>query len=70
LLLVCAAPYPIVAAVAGVAHILGRVLYAVGYARGAQSRLWGAGLIYPSLLTLIVLDILTAVNLFKGTLPY
>jgi len=70
LMLVCAAPFPIVAAVAGVVHIIGRVLYAVGYSRGAQSRMWGAVCIYPSLLTLLVLDILTAVYLFKGTQPY
>ena len=70
LMLVCAAPFPAIAAAAGVLHVAGRVLYAAGYSRNVKSRMWGAALIYPSLFVLLGLDIAAAIFLFRGTQPY
>ena len=68
--LVGAWPFPIIAAGALVLHLLGRILYLVGYSRNPASRMWGAALIYPSLLTLLALDIASAVYAFRGTMPF
>ena len=68
--LVGAWPFPIIAAGALVLHLFGRILYMVGYSRNPASRMWGAALIYPSLLTLLALDIASAVYAFRETLPF
>jgi glutathione S-transferase len=68
--LVGAWPFPIIAAAAAILHIIGRFLYMIGYSRNPASRIWGAALIYPSLLTLFALDIASAVFAFRGTAPY
>ena len=68
--LVGAWPFPIIAAVAAAVHLAGRALYLSGYARAPDKRVWGAALIYPSLLTLLGLDIAAAVFAIQGRAPF
>jgi glutathione S-transferase len=69
-LLLVAWPFPLIAGIAGVAYVAGRALYMFGYMQGTGSRIYGAVLIYPALLTLLGCAITTMVHVVQGTAPY
>jgi uncharacterized membrane protein YecN with MAPEG domain len=59
--------YPVVSASFGLAMIIGRFVYSIGYtARGAPGRLIGVILIDIALLATLVLSIMTCVKLIMG----
>ena len=69
-LLLCAWPYPLYAGIAGLAYVIGRAVYMFGYMRDTKSRMYGAVLIYPGLLTLLGLTGMTVYNVVNGVGPY
>ena len=64
--------FPIPAGFAVLSWTVGRIFYATGYAVTPEKRnnLIAALLTYPALLTLVGLNLATAIFLFQGTLPY
>jgi glutathione S-transferase len=64
--------FPIPTGFAVLSWTFGRIFYASGYAVAPEKRnnLIAALLTYPALLTLVGLNLATAIFLFQGTLPY
>jgi uncharacterized membrane protein YecN with MAPEG domain len=59
--------YPIVSASFGLAMIIGRIIYSIGYtAKGAPGRLVGVALIDIALVATLVLSIMTCVKMILG----
>lgn len=56
-LLFIARSFPLIAGIAGLLYVAGRALYMYGYTQSVGSRVYGAFLIYPALLTLLGLGI-------------
>ena len=69
LLLVNWLTFPSYAAGCGAIWVAGRVLYMLGYSRGAETRIWGA-IGYVGLLGLLGLSIASGVYLFQGKAAY
>ena len=69
LLLVNWLTFPSYAAGCGAIWVAGRVLYMLGYSRGAETRMWGA-IGYVGLLGLLGLSIASGVYLFQGKAAY
>lgn len=64
ILVAASSKYPLYAGIAGLLYIVGRALYMYGYSQEPKLRIYGAGLIYPSLLTLFVLTGIRISDLF------
>jgi glutathione S-transferase len=69
-ILIAAWPFPLISGIAGLLYIVGRAIYMYGYTRDPKLRYYGAFFIYPSLLTLFVLSIISMVHLAQGVEPY
>jgi len=69
-ILIAAWPYPLAAGIAGLIYLVGRALYMYGYMQNVKSRIYGAICIYPALLTLFVLSIMSMANIANGVEPY
>lgn len=69
-ILIAAWPYPLAAGIAGLIYLVGRALYMYGYMQNVKSRLYGAICIYPALLTLFILSIMSMANIANGVEPY
>ena len=65
-ILIAAWPYPLVAGIAGLVYLVGRSVYMYGYMQEPKMRYYGAFFIYPALLTLFILTIMSIVNIGQG----
>jgi glutathione S-transferase len=69
MLLVCWLTFPAYAGGCGAIWVAGRVLYMLGYSRGAETRMWGA-IAYVGLFGLLALTIASGVFLFQQKAAY